>query len=233
MSETQHRRIGFGVALILFGMLFLLDNLNIIPFDIRYHLFRWEGILILIGTVILISDPRHTAGWVLITVGAFFILPDILHWPWFRFSTFWPILLIVVGFIYIIRQRGHSIPLGQKPDGTMDFLDDTNIFGGGDVKITSNNFKGGRVTAIFGGSNYDFTNSKLSGDANVIDYFAMFGGGSFVVPSDWAVKTDVTALFGGFSDKRKTTSDPAVSDPTKELYIKGFVIFGGGEIKSY
>ncbi len=233
MSETQSRRIGFGIALIFLGAVFLLDNLGLVSFDLKYYLFRWQGILIIIGSIILINDPRKNAGWVLISIGVFFLLPRIFHIPWFSFRDFWPVLLIIVGFIYIIRQRGHKIPLAEKPDGSMDFIDDTNIFGGGDVVVNSNNFKGGRITSIFGGANYDLTRVKLSSEPTVIDFFALFGGGNFIVPADWNVKTEVTAIFGGFSDRRKHTADPAVVDPTKELYIKGFVLFGGGELKSY
>lgn len=233
MSEIQSRRIGFGIVLIFFGAFFLLDNLGLIPWDLRHYIFQWEGILIIIGIIILVNDPRKNTGWVLIIIGAFFLLPDIIYIPWFRVSTFWPVLLIALGFVYIVRQRGHNTPPGATPDGSMDFIDDTNIFGGGDVVITSNNFKGGKITSIFGGGNYDLTNAKLSSEPTVIDFFAMFGGGNFIVPSDWNVKTDVTAIFGGFSDKRKTKIDPGTADPNKELYIKGFVLFGGGELKSY
>ena len=233
MSEIQTRRIGLGIALIIFGLLFLVDNLGLVPFNFRHYMFQWEGILIIIGTVILISDPSRKAGWILIMIGAFFLLPDIVYMPWFRANLFWPVLLIALGFIFIVRQRGHNTPPGARPDGSMDFIDDTNIFGGGDVVITSNNFKGGRITSIFGGGDYDLTNAKLSAEPTVIDFFAMFGGGNFIVPSDWNVKTDVTAIFGGFSDKRKTKIDPGTADPSKELYIKGFVLFGGGELKSY
>ena len=233
MSEIQSRRIGFGIALIIIGAVFLMDNVGLIPWEFRHYIFQWEGILIIIGTVILINDPRKNVGWVLIIIGAFFLLPDIIHIPWFRVSTFWPVLLIALGFIYIVRQRGHNTPPGAEPDGSMDFIDDTNIFGGGDVVITSNNFKGGKITSIFGGGNYDLTGAKLSAEPTVIDFFAMFGGGNFIVPADWNVKTDVTAIFGGFSDKRKTKTDPGTADPNKELFIKGFVLFGGGELKSY
>lgn len=231
MSEIQTRRIGFGVALIIVGALFLLENMGLIPFELRHYLFRWQGILIIIGTVILVSDPRRPAGWILISIGGFFLIPEVLDLHWFRFRTYWPLLLILLGFIYIVRQRGHDTPIGQKPDGSMDFLDDTNIFGGGEVMIDSTNFRGGKITSIFGGSNYDFRTSKLSEGNSVIDLFFMFGGGTFYVPSDWSVKTNVTAIFGGFSDKRRVDAQ-VESSPDKVLFIKGFVLFGGGEIKT-
>jgi predicted membrane protein len=233
MSDFQSRRIGFGIALVVFGAFFLVDNLGLIPFNLRHYIFKWEVILMIVGTVMLVSNPRKNTGWILIMIGAFFLLPDLIYIPWFEMRTFWPIILIAFGFFYIIRQRGHTTPISETPDGTMDFIDDTNIFGGGNVVITSNNFKGGKITSIFGGGDYDLTNAKLSAEPSVIDFFAMFGGGNFIVPADWNVRTDVTAIFGGFSDKRKTKIDPGTSDPNKELFIKGFVLFGGGELKSY
>ena len=95
MSEIQKRRIGFGIALIVLGAIFLVDNLGLVPWEFRHYIFQWEGILIIIGTVILINDPRKNVGWVLIIIGAFFLLPDIIHIPWFRVSTFWPVQVLL------------------------------------------------------------------------------------------------------------------------------------------
>jgi len=52
-----------------------------------------------------------------------------------------------------------------------------------------------------------------------------------VVPEDWIVKSDILSLFGGFSDKR--TLRPSEVDQSKILLIKGFVMFGGIEVKNY
>ena len=61
----------------------------------------------------------------------------------------------------------------------------------------------------------------------------MFGGSTFIVPPDWNVRVEVTPLFGGFTDKRAaSTQDTGVKDPRKELFITGFVMFGGGEVKN-
>ncbi|MFT7002026.1 MAG: putative membrane protein, partial [Spirosomataceae bacterium] len=70
---------------------------------------------------------------------------------------------------------------------------------------------------------------------SVLEVFVLFGGIELVVPSDWEVKSDVTALFGGFSNKKRSFQNDAavVTTGKKVLYIKGTVLFGGGEIKSY
>jgi len=106
------------------------------------------------------------------------------------------------------------------------------IFGGGDRVISSRNFKGGRLTAIFGGSKYNMMNAQLAKGRNMIDIFTIFGGCKFIIPPDWEVKIEVSAIFGGFSDKRLIPRD-IPRDPSRELIIKGVAIFGGGDIVSY
>jgi hypothetical protein len=43
---------------------------------------------------------------------------------------------------------------------------------------------------------------------------------------------EITPILGGFSDSRKMRGD-VIRDNTRSLTIKGTVMFGGGEIKSY
>ena len=113
-----------------------------------------------------------------------------------------------------------------------DFIDDVSVFGGGHKIIHSDNFKGGNITAIFGGSEIDLTQCKLAPGENVIDVVIIFGGSTIVVPNDWDVITNVTPLFGGFSYKKSRYQSPG-SEPAGTLVIKGVAIFGGGEVKSY
>jgi predicted membrane protein len=103
------------------------------------------------------------------------------------------------------------------------------FFSGVENQITSSEFEGGKVTAICGGIDIDLRPAELSGNNNVIDLFILFGGAEFKVPADWTVNmSELTVLFGAFEDKRPTKSTN--SDPNKVLYIKGMILFGGGEI---
>jgi len=104
------------------------------------------------------------------------------------------------------------------------------IFGGGEKIITSNNFRGGKLTAIFGGVDLILLNAQLAQGSHQLEVFAMFGGWTLRIPSNWHVKSEVVAIFGGVSDKRYIGPD-TVKDNTRQLVIKGFVMFGGGEIK--
>ena len=142
---------------------------------------------------------------------------------------FWPMIFIIIGLAILFRRGGHR---NVQISDNQNYIDELSVFGGSERLITSKEFRGGKVTYIFGGSTINLTQSELAKGRNIIDVFTMFGGGKFIVPRDWDVKVEVTSVFGGFSDKRLT--DPnVIYDPAKQLVIKGFVIFGGGEIQSF
>jgi predicted membrane protein len=75
--------------------------------------------------------------------------------------------------------------------------------------------------------------AKLAPGDNYIDVFCLFGGMKLIVPEGWNVKIRVMSLFGGFSDKHRFKSPESATEKESQLIIKGTVIFGGGEIKSY
>jgi len=148
---------------------------------------------------------------------------------WGLHELFWPAMLVGLGAILITRGlRKRQEEVGEGPE----YIDDMSIFGGGDRVLSTQNFKGGRVTAIFGGSKYNMMNAELAKGRNVLDIFTVFGGFKMIVPQDWEVKIEVSAIFGGFSDKRALRKD-VIRDPSKELIIKGVAIFGGGDIVSF
>ena len=140
----------------------------------------------------------------------------------------WPMILVAFGLVLITRRTNKQ----KIPPDSMDYIDDMAVFGGGDKMITSQNFRGGKLTSVFGGSKINLLRADLAKGQNVIDIFAMFGGTKLIVPAGWTVKIEVTSLFGGFSDKRPAPPDNVI-DPSKELVIKGILIFGGGDIVSF
>ena len=236
-NNTTARLIA-GLVLIVLGALFLLDNYGIIYFSLPDFIFQWEYILIAIGSIILATSHNKTAGIILIGIGLFSLFPE-----------FWPLVLVGLG-IYIILKRSKPksdfIHVGIYKDdeninidpekGTsssksfQDNIDDVSIFGGGTKNFSSRNFTGGKLTAIFGGSDIHLENCSLAHGRNELDLFVMFGGYTIYVPQDWNVIIDLVPIFGGFSDKR--IKDPnRVYEDDKVLLIKGMVLFGGGEIK--
>ena len=118
----------------------------------------------------------------------------------------------------------------KSDDPEADEVDELGFFGGGERVSTSQEFRGGKLTAIFGGTVLNLLNAKLAQGTNVLDVFVLFGGTEIKVPADMNVKVKVTAIFGGFGDERKQIVEDDENDGS-ELIIKGLVLFGGGELK--
>ena len=228
------KRFGIGILLLVIGGLILLSNFHLIPYEVKHYIFTWKSLLIGIGVISLLSNDNKVPGIIMICIGAFFFIPDFLDLT-FRFrKLFWPVLFIGIGLMFIFRKRinyNAKVPPYSTTSNSSDYIDEIAIFGGGDRKITTKLFKGGRVTSIFGGSTFDFSDADLAEGVHVIDVFSCFGGSKFIVPTDWEVKTDVVSIFGGFNDKRKNLVN--TNGNNKIIIFKGLVVFGGGEIKSF
>ncbi|NOZ48333.1 MAG: cell wall-active antibiotics response protein [Chlorobi bacterium] len=234
MNETQNRfdkRIILALLLMLFGGLLLAGNFHIIPYNVKHYIFSWKMLLIVIGVISLASRQSVITGVILIAIGVFFMLPDIFYMPFNYHRLFWPVFLIGLGILLLFRRRRYD-DNGYHPSSVYDhdYIDELNVFSGSERTITSQNFKGGKITSVFGGSSFDLLNAKLAPGTNVIDVFTLFGGSKIIVPANWEIKVDVISIFGGFSDKRRNVIN--VTDSDQRLVIKGIAIFGGGEIKS-
>lgn len=231
-KHDPNNRIIFGIFLILFGLLLVFKNLDFFPYHLKQLIFSWPTLLFGLGVLFFFGKKDKTSGLILMAVGGFFMLPIGFGWDFDWRGLFWPVILILVGMV-IIRKRNACMPGGDgKTDSGPEYIDEMHIFGGGEKQITNKNFKGGKVTCVFGGTELNLTNSELAEGTNVIDIFAMFGGCTVIVPSDWDVRVEVSAVLGGVSDKRMPTTNYIV-EPKKELVIKGMVALGGCEIKSY
>lgn len=230
---NKNRTFGIGLLIIFIGLAFLLHQMRLLPPNVDDILISWQMLLIVIGVFNIFTNQSRIFGYILISVGLFFLLPDLFDLPYNFRRNFWPLILIAVG-LFIIFRHGLNRKDSQKiPEMNSDsqFIDEVNIFSGSEKRIAIKNFRGGRITSIFGGSEIDLREAELSDETNVIEVFYLFGGSSITVPPDWNVINKVTAILGGFSDKRSNHSESG-NLPAKTIIIQGFVMFGGGEIKS-
>ena len=229
-----------GVFILIIGIIALMRAT--IP-DFPDWVFAWHTLLIAFGLFIGIRHNFRGGAWlILLLVGGIFLFRDI--YPEFSFNRIWPIVLIVVGLFIIMRPRRRwKFNSDKKTEGASDsfftedvdyskddFVDSTSIFGGAKKIIISKNFKGGDIVNIFGGTELDLSQADFAGTA-VIELTTIFGGTKLLVPSNWSIKSEAVTIFGGIEDKRRmqTTTDA----PAKTLLIRGTVIFGGIDIKSF
>jgi len=222
-TPKLHGRVIIGILMIILGALFVMRNYEILDFPYEY--FTWEYFFILIGVLFLFLSRNKAAGFVFIAIGLFNLVPEL-----------WPLLLVLIG-LYIIygrtrhnKQKDESAETEQSKSST-DYVESVSIFGGGSKIINSDNFKGGSIVSIFGGSEINLVNSKLGEGENNIEITAVFGGTTLTVPPDWNVVIDVLPIFGGFSDKRMKDPNKKIQEG-RTLLLKGVVLFGGGEIKT-
>jgi predicted membrane protein len=227
-------RLIIGLLLVLAGFFLLLRNTNIFPAFIEEIIFSWQMLLIVIGLIITIGGSNKTPGIILMAVGGFFLIPSLFHEIFGTYRIFWPAFFIVIGVLIIFTGSAVSGRIFHREEGASgdDFIDILNIFSGGDRQILSQNFTGGKVTSIFGGSKIDLTKAKLGPGISQLDISCVFGGTEIIVPENWSVVIDVVPVLGGFSDERKISSG-SIFDTSRQLIIKGTVVFGGGELKSY
>jgi predicted membrane protein len=231
-KEKIDKRLLVGVFIILAGILLLAKNFGIMGPALNHYFFRWEMILIGLGLIFTINPGNRTTGIILLFVGLAFYTRDIFHLDFNFWQLFLPALLILAGIMVMFRNKIDSLWARNPLSDEENQIDDTAVFGGGDRLMRSQHFKGGRITAIFGGSSFNMLKAKLEPGMNVIDVFCLFGGTKFIIPDDWNIKIRVTSIFGGFSDKRHILPETHSNDET-QLIITGLAIFGGGEIKSY
>lgn len=241
MQPQNFKRSGrahllLGIVLMFLGLFLIADLADIVPWRLRDFIFTWQALLIFLGLIFLSNKDNKGTGIILIVIGSFFLLPKFLDLPYYWRSLFWPTLLILLGLVVIFgsrRRGGRSSYFGGSgtKGSSEDFLDDVDVFGGGDRIIHSQNFRGGKITHIFGGSKYDMTHAQLAPGKNHLEIVWIFGGSKFIIPEGWDVKVEVTAVFGGFSDKRIRSM--VVKDADRSLIVTGTCIFGGGEIVNY
>lgn len=230
VNNKTDSRIWLGAILIVLGFLFFLNSLDILDFSISRIVFSWPFFFILIGVFTIINTKKKLLGGILSGLGAIFIVPRIFPSVDYDGTIVFAIIFIALGlFIIFNRTEKEKVIIDEQ---RKDYIDDIAIFGGGEKVISSENFRGGNITAIFGGSEIDLTNCSLAEGINVIDVLCIFGGTTLIVPKDWNVVVNITPIFGGFSNKSIKVPKSSINT-SKTLIIKGLAVFGGGEIKSY
>jgi predicted membrane protein len=233
-----------GVFILLIGLAALV---KVTVLGLPEWLFSWQILLIALGVFFGIRNNFHGASWfVLMVVGGAFLVPRIYPDITFR-QYIWPVVLMLVGLFIILRSRNFLTWNGKEKKketnpGVADakivdetsyskeeYIRTTSIFGGTKKSILSKDFKGADIVNIFGGTELNLGQADINGTAT-LDTTTIFGGVKLIIPSNWTVKSQAAVVFGGIEDKRAVTPPEGTE---KILLIKGTVLFGGIDIRSY
>lgn len=97
-------------------------------------------------------------------------------------------------------------------------LDDLNI------RVTSHEFRGGKLTAVMCKVTIDLREAALSPDGATLSVQAALSDIDVLVPRDWAVVSDIDAVFGPVGGER--FPQPS-SERGSRLRLTGMVVAGG------
>lgn len=111
-----------------------------------------------------------------------------------------------------------------------DTFEHSVILGGYKRRISSQNFRYGRISTALGGFNLDFTYAGMAGNEAFVYVESIFGGGEIHIPPTWSVSIEAHAIGGGIVDE--TLRRPDQSSPSKRLIVRGTIVFGGVVVKN-
>lgn len=254
-TENQSGKIWAGLFIIGIGAVLLLRNVGL---DLPRWLFSWSTLLMVIGFFIGLKHRFRHSGWIImVLIGGYFTLEKAFDFDFDFHRVTLPVFLVLLGLYLIFRPKynfkenyferreresslnetgedfddvKHKYATEDRATNAQDYIDSVNVFGGSHQIVYSKNFKGGEITAVFGGCDVNLTQADFEGQVE-IDVTAIFGGCKIVVPAGWQVKSEVTSVFGGLDDKRGV--QPGVEGDRKLLVIRGIALFGGVDIRNF
>lgn len=230
-------RLIVGLAIALFGVVLVLDRLNVVVADeaLRW----WPAVIVAIGALIFAQSRRVGGGIngiIVMLIGGWLLL-NTLGFLRVRFwDMFWPLVLIGIGSVLVMQamRRQTREAQGADADNTLNAFV---VMGGVKRVSTATRFRGGEVTALMGGAQLDLRQATIpAGEEAVLDVFAVMGGCEIVVPAAWHVVTPIVPIMGGVDDKRlpplPADLESLGGKPAPRLVLRGLLLMGGIEIKS-
>jgi predicted membrane protein len=238
----------FGALIVAAGVVLLLDQQGLINAD-RVFSYFWPVILIAAGTTMLIDcrgrGGRGFWGSIMLGIGVLLFLEN-LGVAHLRFEAIWPLIVIGVGVVMIWQAAGPRINADGsarsqwsnlvnhwgRSDSTQTDFSGIAILGGFKRRITTKQFKGGKVLSFMGGFQIDLRQADMEGDSATIEAMCFMGGGEIKVPETWLVSMEGISLFGAFVDETDQQAPAVAGTPQKRLIMKGASLMGGIVVKN-
>src|ERR1041385_8852768 len=156
-------------------------------------------------------------------------------------GTYWPLLVILWGVSILAGRRSKSTTSPPQMDAThsttteSELLHESNVFGNVSATVTSQNFKGGSLSTIFGDCNLDLTGASIAEGDHEIRIHSVFGNSLVSLPKDAAARISSSVILGdmtilgvkrgGISSELQTVT-PAYDTSTRRMKIFITKVFG-------
>ena len=226
-------RILAGLVLVALGVLFLVDQLSDAVDAGPVIGDWWPSILVAIGVLQFVHSPRsYFASSVLVLLGLLLLAGNLGVTEGVDLGAAWPVLLIVLGLRLLYRgaaSRAAAVGIRGGPESaTMDALV---LFSERDLSA-GQGFRGGWVTALFGGATVDLREAELAEEGARLTVSAVLGGVDVLVPESWQVRLSAFPILGGVRDGTRAGAKPGAEEgPRPRLYVDATAFLGRVEVK--
>lgn len=224
-------RILWGIVLVLLGIIWGLNATGVTNIDIFFD--GWWTLFIIVPSAISLVNPKNNgkvSSAICLVIGIFLLLGSL---DVFDFDILWeillPVIVVIIGLSLIFGNKAKTT-LKEKIDNT-DFSNVeviTATFGEQNINKAGEKFEKANLDAVFGSIKLDLRDADLKNET-FIKASAIFAGITILVPKDVEVKIKSTPIFGGVTSEG--LDEKANKNAKKTIYVDGFALFGGIEIK--
>jgi hypothetical protein len=125
------------------------------------------------------------------------------------------------------RRRRHRVFVETSPDTLQRIVS----FSGAQIRVDSQQFKGGCIDITVGGVQLDLRRATLAGQEVTLDVDNFMGGLEIQVPEGWRIHSDISPMMGGIEDRTLPVPPEAMAGaPT--LRLRGSLVMGGISVKN-
>lgn len=224
-------RILWGIVLILLGIIWGLNATGVTNIDIFFD--GWWTLFIIVPSAISLVNPKNNgkvSSAICLVIGFFLLLGSL---DVFDFDILWeillPVIVVIIGLSLIFGNKAKTT-LKEKIDNT-DFSNVeviTATFGEQNINKSGEKFEKANLDTVFGSIKLDLRDADLKNET-FIKASAIFAGITILVPKDVEVKIKSTPIFGGVTNE--CLDEKTNKNAKKTIYVDGFALFGGIEIK--
>ncbi len=218
--RDDNRNVLLGGLLVATGALLLFVNLSGVGLG-GLITRLWPLLIVYAGYRQTQQKPDSQQGQILMVVGGVLLLFTIGLIDWSLVGGLFPLLLIGAGAYLVLRERSseagetltgdvqlQKIETADKTsqqaptstpkvrEETRDKIDMTLLFGNEVRRISSEAFRGGEATVLFGRLELDLSGARLSGREPDLELNVVFGNLRLIVPEDWQLDIDESVVAG-------------------------------------
>jgi predicted membrane protein len=105
-------------------------------------------------------------------------------------------------------------------------IDEVAVFSSLNKAFTGNNFKGGKIVAVFSSAEIDLTGVTAGGSSVGLEVSSVFSSVEITIPKSWNVRSSASMFLGNVDTHQAPDGDGSVT-----LTLRGEAVFGEIEIR--